>query len=115
MKNVVNNYKGMTLIELIVAIAILGVILVSFLSMFGTGYIGIIKASKHTKVVYEAQKNIENQIILSTSNGSDQITLVFPGEGTDPDITINSPGKIIEEQADYDGRSINIRTFIPNK
>ncbi len=101
--------KGMTLVELIIAIAILGIIMVSFLSMFTTGFIGIMNASKHTEAGYEAQKDMENSISSDPNTGAVLIEIDFP-DG----VTIDSTGKILEEEVDHDGRTINIKTFVPN-
>lgn len=53
------NQRGMTLIELIIAIAILGIISVTFLNMFGSGYTHIFRAGNRTKTIAELQAIID--------------------------------------------------------
>ena len=59
--------KGMTLVEIIVAIAILGIIAMFFLGTFVFGMKGIMNAGKNTKAGYTAQQGIENKIINTAS------------------------------------------------
>lgn len=68
--------KGFTLIELIISIAILGLISVTFLSIFNMGLINISKAGNRTAAVKEAEKNIST-----------------PTEINDFDITVKLPDK----------------------
>ena len=57
-----NNRKGMTLIELIVAMAIIGIIAVVFLRSFSSGYIGILNGGKRAKAMSSAQSLIDREI-----------------------------------------------------
>lgn len=111
-----NKYRGMTLVELIIAMAILGIIMVSFLSMFTTGFVGIINASKHTDAGYDAQREMENSISTHSNIGTDEVYILFSDESGDPllDVTIDSKGMILDTNVDHDGRTININTFVPN-
>ncbi|MFL0268565.1 prepilin-type N-terminal cleavage/methylation domain-containing protein [Candidatus Clostridium radicumherbarum] len=52
--------KGLTLIEVIISIAILGIIAVSFLSMFSNGYINIFTMGNKSKAVVKAQSAIDS-------------------------------------------------------
>ncbi|AOT68180.1 prepilin-type N-terminal cleavage/methylation domain-containing protein [Geosporobacter ferrireducens] len=120
-----NNSKGLTLVELIISIAIVGIIAVAFLGIFTSGITGIISGGNLTKAGYVAQQAMENQIeglaISSTAVTASTnppipslppvaVTLNFTGVAVP--ITVN--GKV--EQIEYDdGRyRINIGTFIPN-
>lgn len=51
--------KGLTLIEVIISIAILGIIAISFLSMFSNGYINIFTMGNKSKAVVKAQSTID--------------------------------------------------------
>lgn len=55
----VKQKRGMTLLEIIIAIAILGVLLASFLSMFTSGFSQIFKMGSKTTAVSDAQDIIE--------------------------------------------------------
>lgn len=56
------NYKGLTLIEVILSIAIIGIISISLLPIFNIGLKNIVNAGSRTKNVYEAQTSINNFI-----------------------------------------------------
>jgi prepilin-type N-terminal cleavage/methylation domain-containing protein len=58
MKNLKQN-KGFTLIEIILAMAILGIILVAFMGAFSGGFINIITMGNKSKAVAEAQAVID--------------------------------------------------------
>ena len=58
MKNLKEN-KGFTLIEIILAMAILGIILVAFMGAFSGGFINIITMGNKSKAVAEAQAVID--------------------------------------------------------
>ncbi len=109
MKKKTRLRKGMTLIELIIAMAILSIIVIAFLNMFTVGFTGIINASKHTEVGYEAQKDMENSILTDPSTGIISIEIEFSG-GT----TIESIGKVLEEEVNNGNQNINVKTFVPN-
>ena len=98
----------MTLIEVIVSMAILGIIAVAFLNIFASGFIGVLSSGKRTEVGYEAQQAVEEAIDLQTS-GADKVTIVFP-DG--PSLEIE--GYMIVEEVNNGKEKIKITTFIPN-
>lgn len=52
--------KGMTLIEILVAIAILGIIAASFLTLFSNGYINIFKSGYRTDTTMKLQSIVDH-------------------------------------------------------
>lgn len=52
---ILHDKRGMTLIEIIVALAILGIISVTFLTMFGNGYSTVFKSGHRTHANMELQ------------------------------------------------------------
>ena len=56
------NNKGMTLIEIIIAIAIIGIISIGILSGFSTGFSMIIKGRGLTEDTFSVQKEVERAI-----------------------------------------------------
>lgn len=83
---VVKNKKGMTLIELIVAFTILGIVSVPLLTLFTQGFISVTRAGNTSKAGFNTQTQVEQALngSISTPNlgqlkiefsGSDAITL----------------------------------------
>ncbi len=56
------NEKGMTLIEVIVAMTLLSIIATVFFRTSAFGYINLVNSNKFTKDSFEVQKDIENKI-----------------------------------------------------
>ena len=56
------NKKGFTLIEIIVSIAIMGIISVAFLTMFTSGIIGISNSGEKSNSHYTAQSQMESNV-----------------------------------------------------
>lgn len=57
-----NNKKGITLIEIIIAIAILSIVVIVFLTVFSFGFKSIVTAGDRTSDMFEVQSNIENSL-----------------------------------------------------
>ena len=52
--------KGITLIEIVISIALVGIILVSMLSIFDTGLFNIIRAGDRTSIVVGVSSQVDN-------------------------------------------------------
>lgn len=74
------NKKGSTLVELIIAIAILGIIITSFLGMFSFGFNNITKAGIRTKAINKTQTIVESTYAKKFSNPSEIINFM-DGQG----------------------------------
>jgi len=57
-----NRRKGFTLVEIIISLAIIGIISVTFLSMFGFGINNIIMSGKNSSSNFDAQAILESNI-----------------------------------------------------
>ena len=53
------NNKGLTLIEIVVSMAIISIIAVSMLNIFGTGFSNIFRFGRNSKDYYEAAGELE--------------------------------------------------------
>ena len=107
--------KGFTLIELIVSIAILGIISVVVLSIFNTGLLNIQRAGKITQNTISATTimdyKILNAVVGDLNVSETTISIPTPGVSTNISIT----GRlIIHNSVDDKGNSITIKSFIPN-
>ena len=103
--------NGMTLIEIIIAMVILGIIAVTFLNIFSSGYIGIISGGKHTIVAYSGQRKTEEAITTATGTTTTSPTITFPGVAN----PIQRTGREIVIIEDLNGDNkfkTEIKTFI---
>lgn len=107
-----HHEDGFTLIEIIVALAIFGIICVVFLNMFSLGYKGVFLSGDKNKASYITQKAVENYLAnpvalpdpVTKSINPSSMTITFPSgvldsiEGnivkfqyTDADLTVFMP------------------------
>lgn len=100
------NKKGFTLIEVILSIALIALIAVTILGIFGTGVRNIVRAGNRTEAVFQEQESID-----STINSYDSI------EGEDTVLEIDFDGKFT---VDVEGKiatssenNIILKTFVP--
>lgn len=73
------NKKGFTLIEIIVALAILGVMAVAFFSMFTSGFLFIHSAGDKGEAFSEAQSGLEGEFASGSGEVDDRLELEFDG------------------------------------
>lgn len=93
-----NAQKGVTLVELIISIAIIGIISVSFLSLFTMGIRGIAFSGHKSKSQFKAQEAVEYSI-----NG----TPVAADPLIDPGVTDQSDTEIPAFQVNFNGGNIS--------
>lgn len=74
------NRSGMTLVEVIVSIAILGILAVAFLPAFSTGIRFIISNGDRIKEMYSDQDSIERRIAQGATSDTATMTIVFPSK-----------------------------------
>ncbi len=91
--------NGFTLIEVIISIAIIGVLLLIFLGYFSEGAINIFLAGKRTDNVFEAQDKIDNTI-KNTDSAVDN-------EG----VEVKEPTNLSIKFQSADGEIINASSF----
>ncbi|MBZ9688550.1 type II secretion system GspH family protein [Clostridium estertheticum] len=114
-KKYLKNKKGFTLIEVILSIALLGIISIAFLTMFTSGIVGITNSGKKSVSHYTAQNQIEsniNDLANLPSNvvtSTKSITLTFPGN---TGIVIS--GRQVDVTYTYGSRSKILTTFTTN-
>lgn len=97
------NKKGMTLVEIIISITLLGILAVSFLPAFVSGFKMIIHNGNILDNMYQSQDVIEEKISQGTTSTTDTMTISFPSTGK----VINVKGEKVT-----DGQ---FRLFIPKK
>lgn len=102
--------KGLTLIEVVISIALIGIVAIVFLNIFSTSNMNIARSTEKTKEINEIKKEIDIQIKKSvtgesTTNGTIEVTLIEGIEAKEIE------GKFISKGKD----DMVITTFIPKK
>lgn len=103
----IKNIDGFTLIEVVISLAILTILIISFLSLFTTGLLGIYGAGDKGIAYSEAQADIESRIGTGDATAADDLVLVFDG------VSHNIPGGLVESYRQEQNRSSNLETYIP--
>lgn len=98
--------KGLTLLEVVISMALIGMVAVVFLSIFTTGNSNIFKAGKRTTQILSAQEKIDSKIKTNSDEGIEEVEVNIPGIAT-----IKIKGTYVTETED----GITITTFVPNK
>ena len=73
------NERGMTLIEIIVSIAILGIILVAFLNMFSFGFENLVFSGQKSKQLMDLQTIVDDlnaQAFFTTPSSTAQASII---------------------------------------
>ncbi|MBF7082134.1 prepilin-type N-terminal cleavage/methylation domain-containing protein [Desulfallas sp. Bu1-1] len=113
-----NNKKGFSILEVLVAISILVIIVFTFTTLFSAGFSGIFSAGRKSEALYKVQKEMENAIINKSGNNvtDGTISISFPSL-TDP-ITVTGKFVICDQTyTDSNGneRTVTITSFVPNQ
>jgi len=106
-----SKIKGLTLIELIVSIALIGMLSVVFFSMFLFGYKSIKSAGNKSGAAFKAQANIEEVINDKPSAGNAEnsnLRITF-GDST----YINIEGKIETQSQSISNSTAEFTIFNP--
>jgi prepilin-type N-terminal cleavage/methylation domain-containing protein len=85
--NMSNKRKGMTLMEVIIAMAIFGMIAVVFITMFSTSLIWTFRAGDRGKAYTQAIGKLENDMSLAGEN-PDYLDLNFTDGSESVDVSI---------------------------
>ncbi|WP_209121986.1 prepilin-type N-terminal cleavage/methylation domain-containing protein [Alkalihalobacillus sp. BA299] len=69
------NQKGVTLIELLVTIVLLGIIVIPFLTLMTDAFTNTVSQGKETQIIYYAQEVIEEARIITYPEGLEGVTI----------------------------------------
>ena len=102
---------GFSLVEIIVAMAVLMIVIIAFTTLFTFAFGGIFSQGRKSEALYkDVQKELEVLYEQGDLGDSDTLDIDFGGSGIDPSVS----GVIVTETFTYEDRSGNIYTFIPN-
>lgn len=79
---IMHDKKGFTLVEVILSLAILGILCIAFLPAFTSGFKGIFRAGQNNRELFVAQKEMENIIDVDSIVTNGQLDIEFSGTTT---------------------------------
>ena len=104
-----NSSKGFTLIEVVISMALIGIVIVSFLNIFTTGFMGIVRSGHRADAAYQSQQEMTNKLIQENSFiDATSISYNFSGG---PTITVDV--SIMEAETVVNGNVSKMKSFIP--
>ena len=106
------NKKGFTIVEVLVAMALLSLAAVAFIALMSFSVSSIFLAGEKSEKIFDAQGEIESEISAQLPSGDDEVKINFPDEVAD-DLTIT--GEKLEITYEYNGGSSSIIYFLPIK
>lgn len=96
-----NDNKGFTLVEIMLAVAVLSIIVVSFSGAFSSGFRSIQQSRKEITNLNESQSELEEKIASEAFDRAQTLNLHFNNQES-----IEVPGAIVEKN--------EVRTFLPD-
>jgi prepilin-type N-terminal cleavage/methylation domain-containing protein len=110
--------KGMTLIEVIVAIAILGIVVVAFLNLFTFGYTHISNAGHRSAAGFQAHQAAEQKIAggaidPSIVEAENPTTIIINLPSPLPSMPMTQSGREVSFEAVRNGVRATVTTFVP--
>lgn len=107
--NNIKNVRGFTLIEVIVSVAIIGIIATSVLTLLGYSLKSVIISDNRTDNILDIEEEIDMKIEDYKNEGTRVIKVKIPNLSIEKEIK----GDVLEKQ--YKDTKIKIQTFIPNE
>ena len=102
--------KGFTIVEVLVALALLSITAVAFVTLMTFSVSSVFVAGEKSEEIFAAQGQVERDISTKKPSGTDAVTIKFPAGS---DLTIK--GEQLEIVYEYDGKSGSIKYFLPEK
>lgn len=106
---ILKGNKGLTLVEIVIALAILGIIAVSFSTLFTSGFIGIAKSGDKAVAAYASQGEMTDKIL----DGNDFISTQYLNINFIGGPSFNINVGIIQSEEEVKGSTSIMTSFIP--
>ena len=108
LNKIVQQDRGFTLVEVLVALTILTIIVISFTTLFTSSYVNIISAGNKSQATYNVQKEMEERIADELATDVGDLQIPFPIAGN-----INVPGGLLELDDTQGNRTSESTAFLP--
>lgn len=99
--------RGFTLIELIVALAVLGIIIIAFINMFSTAIFGVFRAGDKGTAYTLAKEDVETRIARGETVSTEALSITFGGK------TFSIEGGLVETHKFVRNSESEIAAFVP--
>lgn len=96
-RGIFSNKKGFTLVEIILSIAIIGIMAVSFIPVFTAGFKGVIFAGEKKTEMFDTQNVMEQEVADSANSGTETLTVTFPADGGKPEFPVTVDGETVND------------------
>jgi prepilin-type N-terminal cleavage/methylation domain-containing protein len=107
----IKSSHGFSLIELLIAMSIIGLLVAVFFPVIANSYYGIRSAGQKNKVIYQVQQDVENNLLTSnTTEQADQQIISFPSVGIS-NLTVK--GKLVTINSTSPSYPFSITVFKP--
>ncbi len=111
LSSLVKTNHGFTLVEIIVAVAVLLIVIFAFTTLFTSAFGGIFTQGRKSEALYdEAQQELE-QLYEQGASGAEILSITFD---EDPAKVVNVTGRVENQAYNYDNKTGVIDAFIPN-
>lgn len=112
MKKMTEKKKGYTLIEVIIALAMIGILAISFLSIFTSGFRTITRTGHRAVAAYGSQQQLSEKVVNADALDSDEyseqkLTFTFK---SGPVIELNV--RVIETVVEVNGNTSKMNGFV---
>lgn len=111
----ISNAKGFTIVEIIVALAIITIVVIASVSLFSHSIFGIYTAGHISEELFDAQGEMEEAILTNivSEEEEEDMPIPFPGVSEEDEIIIK--GKMLEIVYSYGERFIALQYFMPKQ
>lgn len=112
MKKKIDKKSGYTLVEVIIALAMIGIIAISFLSIFTSGFRTIARTGHQAVAAYGSQQQLSAKVVDADALDSDEYTeqkLTFTFK-SGPIIEVDV--RVIETEVDVNGNKSKMNGFV---
>lgn len=92
----IKKKAGYTLIEVIIALGILGILAAGFLPVFFSAYLQIINSGHRSNELNNAQDLSESQIMEGATVTSDSISFIFTDSSGNNPVTVQISGEYVQ-------------------
>ncbi len=111
--SLVKSNNGFSLVEIIVAIAVLLIVVFAFTTLFTSAFGGIFTQGRKSGALYDEAQQVLEQLYEQGASvtGAETLSITFDAAPANP---VNVTGSVVNQNYNYDNKTGVIDAFIPN-